>query len=42
MKFLSVYKTAEKGGPPSREEITKMGKLIEEGLRLGLARAVGL
>jgi hypothetical protein len=35
MKFLSIYKTAERGGPPSQEEIAKMGKLIEEGIKAG-------
>jgi hypothetical protein len=35
MKFLSKYKTVERGGPPSEDEICKMGKLIEEGMRAG-------
>ena len=35
MKFLSIYKTAERGVPPSQEEMTKMGKLIEEGMKGG-------
>jgi hypothetical protein len=35
MRFLSIYKTAERGVPPSEEEITKMGKLIEDGMREG-------
>jgi hypothetical protein len=35
MKFLSMYKTVERGGPPSEDEICKMGKLIEEGMRAG-------
>jgi hypothetical protein len=35
MRFLSIYKTAERGVPPSQEEITKMGKLIEDGMREG-------
>jgi hypothetical protein len=35
MKFLSMYKSAEKGVPPSQEEMTKMGKLIEDGMRAG-------
>jgi hypothetical protein len=35
MKFLSIYKTKERGGPPSQEEIAKMGKLIEEGMKAG-------
>jgi hypothetical protein len=35
MKFLSIYKTAETGVPPSPEEMTRMGKLIEEGFKAG-------
>ena len=35
MKFLSIYKTAERGVPPSSEEISKMGKLVEEGMKAG-------
>jgi hypothetical protein len=35
MKFLSIYKTAERGGPPSQEEMSKMGKLVEEGMKSG-------
>jgi hypothetical protein len=35
MRFLSVYKSAEKGVPPSQEEMTKMGKLIEDGMKAG-------
>jgi hypothetical protein len=35
MRFLSIYKTAERGVPPSEEEMTKMGKLIEDGVRAG-------
>ena len=35
MKFLSIYKTAERGVPPSQEEMDAMGKLIEEGFRAG-------
>jgi hypothetical protein len=35
MKFLSIYKTAEKGVPPSQEEMDKMGKLIEDGMAAG-------
>ena len=30
MRFLSIYKTAETGVPPSADEIAAMGKLIEE------------
>ena len=35
MKFLSIYKTAERNSPPSEEEMSKMGKLIEEGMKAG-------
>jgi hypothetical protein len=35
MKFLSIYKTAERHAPPSQEEMSKMGKLIEEGMKAG-------
>ena len=40
MKFLSIYKTAERGGPPSADEICKMGNLIEAGMRSGYLLAV--
>ena len=35
MKFLSIYKTAETGVPPSEEKMSEMGKLIEEGMKAG-------
>ncbi len=35
MKFLSVYKSVERGVPPTREEMDKMGKLIEQEMRAG-------
>ena len=35
MKFLSIYKTMERNGPPSQEELTRMGKLVEEGMKAG-------
>lgn len=35
MKFLSIYKTTERGVPPSQEEMARMGKLIEEGMKAG-------
>jgi hypothetical protein len=35
MRFLSVYKTIERGGPPSEEEMARMGKLVEEGMKAG-------
>lgn len=35
MKFISVYKTAERETPPTQEEMDRMGKLIEEGMKAG-------
>jgi len=35
MKFISLYKSVEKGVPPSQEEMATMGKLIEEGMKAG-------
>jgi hypothetical protein len=35
MKFLSLYKSAERNAPPSQEEMTRMGKLIEDGFKAG-------
>ena len=35
MKFLSIYKHAETGVPPSQQEMTKMGRLVEEGMKAG-------
>jgi hypothetical protein len=35
MRFLSIYKTAERNTPPSQEEMTTMGQLIEEGMKKG-------
>lgn len=40
MRFLSIYKTAERGVPPSQEEMARMGKLIEEGMKAGYLVAV--
>ena len=40
MKFLSIYKTVERGVPPSQDEIVRMGKLVEEGMRSGGLLAV--
>jgi hypothetical protein len=40
MRFLSVYKTAERGVPPTEEEMARMGKLIEEGMKAGSLLAV--
>jgi hypothetical protein len=35
MRFLSIYKTAERNTPPTQQEMERMGKLIEEGMRKG-------
>lgn len=40
MKFLSVYKTVETGIPPTQDEMTRMGRLIEEGFKSGYLLAV--
>jgi hypothetical protein len=40
VKFLSVYKTVERSVPPTQEEMTRMGKLIEEGMKAGTLLAV--
>lgn len=40
MRFLSIYKTAERGGPPTQDEMAKMGKLVEDGMKAGFLLAV--
>lgn len=35
MKFLSIYKTAERSTPPTPEEMATMGKLVEQGFKEG-------
>lgn len=40
MKFLSMYRTVERSGPPSQEEMERMGKLVEEGMKAGYLLAV--
>jgi hypothetical protein len=40
VKFLSLYKTVERNAPPGQEEMDKMGKLIEEGMKAGWLLAV--
>jgi len=40
MRFLSVYKTVERGVPPTQEDMARMGKLIEEGMKAGYLLAV--
>ena len=40
MRFLSIYKSVETGLPPSPEEMTRMGQLVEEGMKAGYLLAV--
>ena len=40
MRFLSVYKTADSDVLPSPEEMTRMGALVEEGMKAGYLLAV--
>jgi len=40
MRFLSIYKTAETGGLPTPEEMARMGKLVEDGMKAGYLLAV--
>lgn len=35
MKFLSIYMHAERNTPPTQEEMSTMGKLVEEGFKAG-------
>jgi hypothetical protein len=35
MRFLSIYKSPETGLPPTQEEMARMGKLIEDGMKAG-------
>lgn len=35
MRFLSIYKTAERSVPPTQEEMATMGKLVEDGMKAG-------
>jgi hypothetical protein len=35
MKFLSIYKHVERNTPPTPEEMSTMGKLVEEGFKVG-------
>ena len=35
MRFLSVYKTVERNTSATEDEMTTMGKLIEEGMKAG-------
>ena len=40
MRFLSIYKSVETGAPPSQDEMARMGRLIEEGMKAGYLLAV--
>ena len=35
MRFLSIYKTAETGAPPTPEHMETMQRLVEEGMKAG-------
>ena len=35
MRFLSIYTHRETGNPPTPDEMARMGKLIEEGMKAG-------
>ena len=35
MKFLSIYRSVERGVPPSADEMVAMGKLIDKHMRSG-------
>ena|SRR5687768_13593808 len=35
MRFLSIYKSVETGQPPTQEEMSKMGALIEKFMKSG-------
>ena len=39
MRFLSIYKTAERATPPTPEEIATFGKLVEDGMKAGFLLA---
>ena len=39
MRFLSIYKTAERATPPTPEEIATFGKLVEDGMKSGFLLA---
>ena len=40
MRYLSIFKSVETGVPPSPEEMARMGKLVEEGMKAGYLLAV--
>jgi hypothetical protein len=35
MRFLSIYTVAERSTPPTPQEMERMGKLVEEGMKAG-------
>jgi hypothetical protein len=35
MRYLSIYKHAERNTPPSPDEMARMGKLVEDGMKAG-------
>jgi hypothetical protein len=35
MRFLSIFKSAERADPPTQEEMAAMGKLVQEGMEAG-------
>jgi hypothetical protein len=35
MRYLSIYKSVETNQPPTQDEMERMGKLIEEGMKAG-------
>ncbi len=39
MRFLTIYKTAETGVPPTTEDMARMGQLIEEMTKAGVLLA---
>jgi hypothetical protein len=39
MRFLSIYKAAERNTPPTPEHMDRMGKLIEESMKAGVLLA---
>jgi hypothetical protein len=40
MRFLSVYKCRETTAPPTPDEMARMGKLVEEGMKAGFLLSV--
>jgi len=40
MRFLSIYKSPETGLPPTQEEMARMGKLVEDGMKAGFLLGV--